>query len=112
MEIVNGADAQDALPRTARADAVHKGAARGAEVIGHGVARSDGTRLAKGLQVVAAAHVLEVGVRDGEVGREHGGGDFAAVGAVADEAVDQTGALGRLVVCQETILGFRGYGRV
>ena len=98
MEIVNGADAQDALARAAGADAVHERAARGAEVVGHGVARGDGPRLAKGLKVVAAAHVLEVRVGDGEVGCEHGGGDFAAVGAVADEAVDQTGALGWLVV--------------
>ena len=98
MEIVNGADAQDALAGPARADAVHERAARGAEVVGHGVARGDGAGLAKGLQVVAAAQVPEVLVRDGEVGREHGGGDFAAVGAVADEAVDQAGALGWLVV--------------
>ena len=96
MEIVHGADAQDALSRPARADAVHERAARGAEVIGHGVARGDGTGLAKGLQVFAAAQVPEVSVRDGEVGREHGRGDFAAVGAVADEAVDQAGALGWL----------------
>jgi hypothetical protein len=32
--------------------------------------------------------VGEVGVGDDEVGGEHGGGDFVAVGAVADEAVD------------------------
>lgn len=30
-----------------------------------------------------------MGVEDGEVGGEHGGGDFAAVGAVADEGVDE-----------------------
>lgn len=98
MEIVNGADAQDAPPRVAGADAVHERAARGTEVVGHGVARGDGTRLAEGLQVVLAAEVLEVRVGDGEVGCEHGRGDFAAVGAVADEAVDQAGALGWLVV--------------
>ena len=98
MEIVHGADAQDALARPARADAVHERAARGAEVVGHGVARGDGARLAKGLQVFAAAQVPEVGVGDGEVGREHGRGDFAAVCAVADEAVDQARALGWLAV--------------
>ena len=97
MEIVHGANAQDALPRRARTDTVHERAARGAKVIRHGIARGDGPRLTEGFQIVAAAQVPEVGVRDGEVGREHGGGDFAAVGAVADEAVDEARALGWLV---------------
>ncbi len=98
IEIVNGADAQDALPGRTRADAVHEGAARGAEEIGHVVAGAYGTLLAPCLEGVAAAQVLEVRVGDGEVGCEHGGGDFVAVGAVADEGVDQAGALGRLGV--------------
>jgi hypothetical protein len=33
--------------------------------------------------------VPDVGVVDGEVGGEHGGGDFAAVKAVADKCVDE-----------------------
>ena len=98
MEVVYGADAQDTLPRAAGADAVHERAARGAKVVGHGVARGDGARLAKGLKVVAAAQVLEVRVGDGEVGCEHGRGDFAAVRAVTDEAINQARALGWLVV--------------
>ena len=98
MKIVYGADAQDTVARVARADAVHERAARGTEVVGHGVARGDGTRLAKSFQVVAAAHVLEVGVGDGEVRCEHGRGDFAAIPAVADEAIYQTGALSWLVI--------------
>ena len=52
--------------------------------------------LAKGFQVVVAAEVLEMSVGDDEVGCEHGRGDFAAVGAVADEGVDQSWALGWL----------------
>ena len=36
------------------------------------------------------AHVTDVWVPDGEVGREHGGGEFAAVVAVACEGVDET----------------------
>jgi hypothetical protein len=46
--------------------------------------------LAKGFELVLAADVLEVRVEDGEVGGEHGGCQLAAVGAVADEAVDET----------------------
>lgn len=104
MEIVHGADAQDAHPGKAGPDAIHERAARGAKVVGHGLARGDAALLAKGLEVVAAARVLEVLVRDGEVGREHGGGDFVAVGAVADEAVDQPRALGGLRGVEEAVL--------
>lgn len=52
----------------------------------------------------------EGGVFDDEVGGEHGGGDFAAVGAVADEGVDEVGAfdgLGCFVSCRFTDLGVR-----
>lgn len=98
MEIVHGADAQDTLPQESRADAVHERAARGTEVVGHGVARADGARLAEGLQVVAPAQVPQVRVGDGEVGCEHGGGDFVAVRAVAEEGFDQARALGWLGV--------------
>lgn len=57
-------------------------------MICHFATRSDGLRLAPRLEIVAAAEVFEVGVGDDEVGGEHGGGDFAAVGAVAEEGVD------------------------
>lgn len=93
MEIVHGADAQDTLVRERRADAVHERAARGTEVVGHGVARGDGARLAEGRQVVAAAQVLQVRVGDGEVGCERGRGESVAVGAVAGGGVDQARAL-------------------
>jgi hypothetical protein len=92
MEIVHGADAQDAEARERRADAVHERAARRAEVVGHGAARADCARLAEGREVLAAAQVLQVRVGDGEVGREHGRGDLAAVGAVAEEGTDQARA--------------------
>lgn len=42
--------------------------------------------------------MLQVGVGDGEVGCEHGGGDFAAVGAVADKSVDEAWTRGWLGV--------------
>lgn len=96
MEIVHGANAQNAHTGEARTDAVHERAARGTEMVGHGVAGGDGARLAEGFQIVAAADVLEVSGGDGEVGGEHGGGDFAAVGAVADEGVEEGWALGWL----------------
>ena len=41
---------------------------------------------------------LDVLVGDGEVGGEHGCSDFVAVGAVADECVDQTWGVGWLEV--------------
>ena len=97
VEILNSADTQDTLPRETRADAVHERTARGTEVVDHGVARANGTMLAEGLQIVAAAQVLQVGVGDGEVGCEHRRGDFAAVRAVADEGIDKAWALGRLL---------------
>lgn len=96
IEVVHGADAQNTLSRKPRADAVHERAARGAEVVGHEVARGDGLGLTEGGQVFAAAQVFEVRVGDGEVGREHGRGDFSTVRAVADEGGDQAWALGWL----------------
>lgn len=65
-------------------------------MVGYGVSRRDGAALAEGFEVGAAAQVLEVAVGDGEVGGEHGGSDFVAVGTVADEGVDEAGALGGL----------------
>jgi len=88
-EVVHGADAQDAHAGKGAADAVHQGAAGRAEVVGHVLARGDGGALAEGLEVVAAAHVREVLVVDGEVGGEHRRGDLAAVVAVADEGLDE-----------------------
>lgn len=46
--------------------------------------------------VGAAAEVPQGGAGDDEVGREHGGSDFAAVGAVADEGCDEAGGAERL----------------
>lgn len=46
-----------------------------------------------------AAGVFEVGGEDGDVGLVEGGADLAAVCAVADVAVYQTGFLERLESC-------------
>lgn len=42
--------------------------------------------------------MLEVRIGDDEIGCEHGRGDLAAVGAVADEGVDKARFLGWLKV--------------
>ena len=79
LKIIHGTDAENTRPRESRADAVHEGAARGAEVVGHGVAGADGAVLAEGLEVVAAAQVSQVRVGNGEVGCEHGSGNLMTV---------------------------------
>ena len=88
MEIVHGTNAQNARSRERRADAVHERPAGGAEIVGHVLTRSDRARLAEGGQLVPAAEVLQVRIGDDKVGREHGRGDFMAIGAIADEAGD------------------------
>lgn len=87
-KVVNSANAQDAHSRKALANTVHERTAVLAEVVGHRLARSDRLGLAKRLETVLPARVLKVGVLDGEVAGEHGRGDLAAVGAVADKGVD------------------------
>ena len=56
------------------------------EIIRHHLLTPNAVFLSKGLEIVLAAQVLEVFVVYGEVGGEHGCGDFTAVGAVADES--------------------------
>lgn len=92
-EVVHSPDAKDAHAGVPGADAVHERAARGAEVVRHGVARRDSLGLRVGLEVFAPAQVLEVGVVHHEVGGEHGRRNLAAVGAVAHEDPVEAGAL-------------------
>jgi len=97
-EIVHATYTQDTHARESRADAIHERTARGTEVVGHGVVLARGfyensTRLTKGLQVVAAAQVLQVRVVHGEVGCVHRRGQLVAVGAVADEGAKKTRAM-------------------
>lgn len=87
-KVVNSANAQDAHSRKALANTVHERTAVLAEVVGHRLARSDRLGLAKRLETVLPARVLKVGVLDGKVAGEHGRGNLAAVGAVADKCVD------------------------
>lgn len=90
-EVVHRPNARNTLPRPPRAPSVHERAAHRAEVVGHGVAGGDGLVLAVLRELVLAAEVLHGVVGDDEVRREHGGSDLAAVGAVADEGVDEAG---------------------
>lgn len=78
----------------AGAAAVHECATHAAEAVFHVVSCCDGSVLAKAGQFLFAADMLEVLVVDYEVGGEHAGGDLSAVGAVADERVDESGARG------------------
>ena len=62
-EVIHAADPQDTHSREGRTDAIHERAARGTEVVGHGVVLACGfyehsARLTESLQVVAAAQVL------------------------------------------------------
>ena len=95
MEIVHRADPQDTPPRKGLAHTVHERAAGATEIVGHQLARGDGAALRVRGQSVAAAQVGEVGVGDGEVGREHGRRDLAAVRAVAHEGAEQARPLRR-----------------
>lgn len=106
MKIIDRANAQYAVPRQPGTDAVHQRAAGGAEVRGHGVAGGGGARGGVGGEVGAAAEVGEVGVDDGEVGGEHRRVDFVAVGAVADEGVDEAGGGGGLFFFFPSVLCF------
>lgn len=88
IEIVNGADSHVALAGEILAPAVHERAAGLAKGVGHFGSRSGCLVVAPASEVVLAPNELKVGVLDGEVGGEHGRGDFAAVEAVAEKGID------------------------
>lgn len=102
-EIIHTANAQNTHARESRTNAVHEGAARGTEVVGHGVVltgsfEEDSARLAVCLQVVAATQMFQVRVIDREVGRVHRRGELVAVRAVTDEGTNVAGSMGRLEI--------------
>ena len=76
----------------------HERAADRAEVVRHVVARRRGVAARVPRELVLAADGAERGVLDAEERGEHGGGDFAAVGAVADVRVAYVGAFDGLAV--------------
>jgi len=59
-------------------------------------------------EIGLAAEVPERGVEDDKVAGEHGGRDLVAVGAVAEESVDEAGGFGWL----EFFTGFSRYGKM
>lgn len=99
VEVVDGADSHVALAGKNLAPAVHERAASLAKAVGHLGSRSRRLVVAPASEVVLATDELEVGVFDGEVGGEHGRGDFAAVEAVADKGVDQAWSYNGLSRC-------------
>lgn len=66
----------------------------------HGVAALDGFALRELGEFLAATDVFGLGGEDAEVAGEHARGDFAAVGAVADECAYQAGCFGWLRDCR------------
>lgn len=88
LEIVDGAGPHVAVLREAHAPAVDERAAGLAKAVDHFGLGSGCLVVAPSGDVVLATNVLEIGVVDGEVGGEHGRGDFAAVEAVAEKGVD------------------------
>ena len=96
-KVVHRANPQNRLSRKARPDSVHQRATITTEVVGHGVAfADDGFCRRIFAEFVLAADVAQRGVVHDEIGGEHGRGDFVAVRAVTNEAVDQVGAFGGL----------------
>lgn len=92
MEIIHRPKTQDLRSRVSHT--IHERPARLAEIVGHHISRGDGLRLRERCQVFFTADVRDVCGEDAEVCGEHGGGDLAAVGAVADEGAEEAGALG------------------
>lgn len=88
IEIIHSPNPRNQHTRVPRRDAIHERAADGAEVVFHRIAGLDGFVLREFGELLTAALVSGFGGLDDEVGGEHGGGDFAAVGAGADEGVD------------------------
>lgn len=86
--IIHSSNPGDQETRETGRDAIHQRAADGAKVVLHDITRLDGLALCELGELVAAADVGSLILANDEVGGEHGGGDFAAVVARADEGVD------------------------
>lgn len=85
MEIIHRTNPHDRLARKPPRDAIHQNPADAAEMVGHGVPALDLLDHGEFGDLVLPTDVGQGLVFDDEVGGEHGGGDFAVVGAVADE---------------------------
>lgn len=87
--IVHGPQPHHVHVREPTRDPIHQNTASATEVILHSIAGSDGVVLGEFGQLVLATDVLRGGLLDDEVGAEGGGGDLAAIRAVADEGLDK-----------------------
>ena len=96
IEIIHRPNPQHTLPLQPGTHPAHQRPTHRTEVVRHRVARRDGFGLLEFSQLLPAPDVLDGRVGDDEVGREARGRDLAAVGAVADERVDQVRAGRRL----------------
>ena len=85
MKIIHLTNPHDCLPRKARRDAVHQTSTDAAEMVGHRMAALDFLDHGEFRDFVLSADIGQGFVFDDEVGGEHGGGDLAIVGAVADK---------------------------
>ena len=84
LQIIHRPHPPKVQTRKPRALPVHVCAADTAERVCHRVAAGDRGALTPARELVGAGEPGDVAVFEDEVGAEHGGGDFAAVGAVAE----------------------------
>lgn len=96
IEVVDRSYSHNELPWVPLTNTIQQSAASRAEVVLHRVARLNCLGLGEFGEKLLATNVLGRRLIDDEVGREHGGCDLAAVGAVADEAVHKVFAFGGL----------------
>ena len=95
-KVVDGADAHVFDVGGCGGVTVHERAAGVAPAVGHAIPGGGRRGLAPFLDLFLSTDISDMGVLGGEVGGEHGRRYLAAVGAVADEGVDQAFARSRL----------------
>jgi hypothetical protein len=89
MKIIHCSQSQ--FLRSGVSHSIHNCSTCGAKVVCHDIPRGDGLGLTIGRQVILAADVSQVRGKDREDGGEHGGCDFATVGAVAEKGGEENG---------------------
>jgi hypothetical protein len=92
-KIIHSPNPHENLTGKPLSNSIHQTSTSSTEVIRHCLVRTDGLGLPEGAEIGFPAEVFEVGRENGEVGGEHGGSYFAAVGAVADECCYEAWAM-------------------
>lgn len=87
IKIIHSSNPEKVHPRKACRDPVHNATADRTEESSHIVASSCGIIAGVAGQLVFATDPLDIFVSDGEVGREHRGGQLMAIGTIAGERV-------------------------